>query len=887
MSHKSIELKRTIMYRLLWLFVFIILPALCFGNGEDTLFLQSSYKNKQGKRVYKILKDGGHLYAIGDYTQKFSLPGKGFDLEKEFQNVGMGRDGLIAGENLYVVSRKNGAGNKYTLVPDVMLDFEDNISNFESNKGPFDSYSHEGIAFVDETGGPCPNLGFHSARLSSSDNHEALLKKSINTTSEAFVSLWINFENLNNSLTYIPLLGNDSVELLSVAAYSQNNQVYLGVNVMGKVEWIKATDINSNEWYNLKIHINIDGVELAYRSKECGRWIPIIRESHGLKDIGISNLYLGIRSQGESIVYVDDYYYHPTDIDKMSYINGMFSIYDKNSLELKSQMHLDIRPNSIAVHGNYLYLCCLRGINVYDISDTDNPVLVGTHRRKKYTEFQGSDTFEKDGKVYLVVSTYSMGTDILDVTSPSQMNLVKNVPINDNPAWKRNFTFDVVCRYPYAYSTFTVKESYLFTEYDYRGCLCLDLSDLKNVSQTLCEIPEDVKSDVTTADNQPNKITQYGDKLVLNNSTKGILVFDIGESGLPEYSYCQSLLGRSAVNAVSAFEDGTLFVGDTYSGKANYTNYPDYGIYWYQFDSGKVELSKSMAIIEKGKTFTLKATVAPSYLGDKSVRWESSDKNIATVSSNGKVKGIKTGTAIITCTSIATGASAACNVTVGHVKLSQYELVAEKGKIMKLKAAVYPSSLEDRSVTWTSSESKIVKVASNGMLKGVKAGTATITCTSNATGLSASCEVLVGYVKLSQYELVAEKGKIMKLKAAVYPSSLEDRRVTWTSSDSKIVKVASNGMLKGVKAGTATITCTSNATGLSASCIVTVLQSPKSVLRSQGVADMVTSFNEIESSVDTEPFDVYDLSGPRRQVTSLDGLPNGIYIVNGKKILKK
>ena len=127
MSHKSIELKRTIMYRLLWLFVFIILPALCIGNGEDTLFLQSSYKNKQGKRVYKILKDGGHLYAIGDYTQKFSLPGKGFDLEKEFQNVGMGRDGLIAGENLYVVSRKNGAGNKYTLVPDVMLDFEDNI----------------------------------------------------------------------------------------------------------------------------------------------------------------------------------------------------------------------------------------------------------------------------------------------------------------------------------------------------------------------------------------------------------------------------------------------------------------------------------------------------------------------------------------------------------------------------------------------------------------------------------------------------------------------------------------------------------------------------------------------------------------------------------------
>lgn len=37
------------------------------------------------------------------------------------------------------------------------------------------------------------------------------------------------------------------------------------------------------------------------------------------------------------------------------------------------------------------------------------------------------------------------------------------------------------------------------------------------------------------------------------------------------------------------------------------------------------------------------------------------------------------------------------------------------------------------------------------------------------------------------------------------------------------------------------------------------------------------------------PYDVYDLSGRKvaHQVTSLDGLPNGIYIVNGKKILKK
>ena len=563
--------------------MFIILPAYCLGNDTDTVVYQSSYKNRQGSRVYKILKDDDVLYAIGNYTQKFNLSNKSIDLEHEFENTGIGRDGYVIGENLYVVSRSNGAGNKYTKTPDVMLDFEDKISDFDNDKGPFDSYSHDGASFIDETGVPCPNLGFYSARLSSNDNDKALLKKTITTTTEAYASLWVNFEKLNQSPTFIPVLGNDADEVVSMIAYRQDNKVFLGVNVMGEVEWTKETDIKTNEWYHLKIHINADEVELAYREKECGDWLSLIRESYELKNVGISNLCVGVISEEESVVYIDDYYYHPTDIDEVSYINGMFSIYDKNTLEMKSQMHLNIRPNSISVHGNYLYLCCLRGINIYDISKNDHPVLVGTHRRKKYAEFHGSDTFEKDGHVYLVVSTYSNGTDILDVTIPDSVYLVKNVPIHDNSDWGKCFTFDVVCQYPYVYSTFTVKESYIFTDEDHRGCLCLDLSDLNDISQTLCEIPEDAKSNVTTADNQPNKITKYKDKLVLNNSTRGILIFDIGVSGLPEYSYCQSLPGNSAANAVSAFEDGTLFVGDTFSGKATQTIYTDYGIYWYQF----------------------------------------------------------------------------------------------------------------------------------------------------------------------------------------------------------------------------------------------------------------------------------------------------------------
>ena len=143
-------------------------------------------------------------------------------------------------------------------------------------------------------------------------------------------------------------------------------------------------------------------------------------------------------------------------------------------------------------------------------------------------------------------------------------------------------------------------------------------------------------------------------------------------------------------------------------------------------------------------------------------------------------------------------------------------------------------------------------------------------------------------VKLSKSKATIEKGKTLTLKATVTPETLEDKSVTWESSDPSIATVNENGRVKGIKAGTATITCTSVATGLKGTCTVTVLSNSEA--RSMnGDDDELTDIKELESSAVIEPFDVYDLSGRKvlHQVTSLDGLSEGIYIVNGKKILKK
>jgi uncharacterized protein YjdB len=307
---------------------------------------------------------------------------------------------------------------------------------------------------------------------------------------------------------------------------------------------------------------------------------------------------------------------------------------------------------------------------------------------------------------------------------------------------------------------------------------------------------------------------------------------------------------------------------------------------------GYVKLDKTEATLEKGKTLTLTATVYPSSLSDRSVTWKSSKTSVATVSSSGKVKGVKAGTATITCTSNATGLKTTCTVNVvkGTVTLNKTEAYIEKGKTTTLKATLTPTTLTDKSVTWTSSDKSIATVSSSGKVKGVGYGTATITCTSNATGASATCQVTIGKVVISMSDFSLKKTRTTALTATLYPTTLTDKSVTWTSSDKSIATVSSSGKVKGIKAGTATITCTSVATGLKGNCKVTVLAVAEA--RSAiGDDDGTTGIEDLDErpAVEEDPYDVYDLSGRKvaNQVTSLDGLPNGIYIVNGKKVMKK
>lgn len=235
-----------------------------------------------------------------------------------------------------------------------------------------------------------------------------------------------------------------------------------------------------------------------------------------------------------------------------------------------------------------------------------------------------------------------------------------------------------------------------------------------------------------------------------------------------------------------------------------------------------ITLNKTTASVVKGKTVALTATVTPDTATDKTIKWTTSNKNVATVSPDGVVTAVAAGTAIITATAAdGSGVKATCKITVTNpvikvtkVTLNKTTASVVKGKTLTLTATVTPTNATNKNVTWKSSNTKIATVDGNGKVTAVAAGTATIICTAKADkSKSATCKITVTnpavkVTKLSMNKTSVDllKGKTVQLKVTVTPSNATNKAVTWTSSNKKIATVTSNGLVKAVGTGTVTIT---------------------------------------------------------------------------------
>lgn len=247
-----------------------------------------------------------------------------------------------------------------------------------------------------------------------------------------------------------------------------------------------------------------------------------------------------------------------------------------------------------------------------------------------------------------------------------------------------------------------------------------------------------------------------------------------------------------------------------------------------------IKLNFNKKTLKKGNSFKLKATFTPTTATNKSITWSSSNKSVASVSKDGMVKGVKGGVAIITAKSVDGKHVDTCIVTVKEsvtkIVLNKTSYKLGKGKSYTLKASVKNSTASNKTVKWKSSNTKVATVNSKGKVTGKSIGYATITATAtDGSKVSASCEIRVvnqvTSIKLNKSAVTLVEGRFTKLKATISPKSATYKTAKWSSSDTSVARVNSDGTITALKEGTATITAAAkDNSGKKAYCFVNVIK---------------------------------------------------------------
>ncbi|MBR2134856.1 MAG: Ig domain-containing protein, partial [Bacteroidales bacterium] len=201
-----------------------------------------------------------------------------------------------------------------------------------------------------------------------------------------------------------------------------------------------------------------------------------------------------------------------------------------------------------------------------------------------------------------------------------------------------------------------------------------------------------------------------------------------------------------------------------------------------------ITISSTSAELIIGETLQLSATVSPSTVTDKTVGWTSSNASIATVSPTGLVKAIAEGNCSISAS--CNGKTATCTIavkkpiiSVTSIELDKTDIIMYVGDEETLKATVKPDDATDKTITWGSSKAVVATVDSNGNVKAIADGVATITA--SCGGKTATCKVTVKILTYeeSYFTIRALESGLLKWDVANVEYSLDRKNWnTWTGS---------------------------------------------------------------------------------------------------------
>ena len=248
-----------------------------------------------------------------------------------------------------------------------------------------------------------------------------------------------------------------------------------------------------------------------------------------------------------------------------------------------------------------------------------------------------------------------------------------------------------------------------------------------------------------------------------------------------------------------------------------------------------IKLSADSTTLNYNQSTQLKAIISPNNATNQNVTWTSSNSELVSVDQNGNVKAIKNidGYSLITATTVDGNKQASIRINtkkvdntikVTGIKLSADSTTLNYNQSTQLKAIISPNNATNQNVIWTSSNSELVSVDQNGNVKTIKNidGYSLITATTVDGNKQASIRIntkkvdntiKVTGIKInnsSSGTLYLNNSNYINLTHTIIPNNATNQNVTWTSSNTAVATVNSNGNVTAKSIGSTTITVKTN-----------------------------------------------------------------------------
>lgn len=231
-----------------------------------------------------------------------------------------------------------------------------------------------------------------------------------------------------------------------------------------------------------------------------------------------------------------------------------------------------------------------------------------------------------------------------------------------------------------------------------------------------------------------------------------------------------------------------------------------------------------------GQKTSLGITTVPAGATNRAISYTIADPSIATISSSGEIEPLKNGMTSVTAKTAEGGFSKTMRIIVETkvtgITLDKKELKLGVGDTQRLIASVAPTTATNKKVLWTSSNEAVATVNETGVVTAKSLGAAIITATTEDGKKAATCAVTVlvplQSISLSSSTLRLTKGETATLTATVEPENATYPTIVWTSDNSKIASVSSNGLITANDRGNCVITAASEDGTIVATCVVAV-----------------------------------------------------------------